>query len=84
MLDNRDPEPFLRPLSPHVTEFRGVAIPGHENSFSGDHLAEAAAALGMRAMSSASLEQAVSAPAGARVLIVGSLYLAGEVLKNHA
>ena len=83
MLDNRDPEPFLRPLAPHITEFRGLAIPGHENSFSGDHLAQAARAVGMRAVSSASLEQAIRAPAGSRVFIVGSLYLAGEVLKNN-
>ena len=83
MLDNRDPGAFLRPLSPHITEFRGVAIPGHENSFSGDRLAEAARAAGMRATVPANLEQAVTAPAGARVFIVGSLYLAGEVLKNH-
>jgi dihydrofolate synthase/folylpolyglutamate synthase len=57
-----------------------VPIPDH-SCFSPDDLVEIAAGLAMPAEPREDVEQALRAvPAGARVLIFGSLYLAGAVL----
>ncbi len=86
MLSNRNPADLVAPLRPYIGGIRTVAIPGEANS----HSAEASAALlaesGITAEPADSVMDAVAAirdhgdPAGGRVLICGSLYLAGHVL----
>jgi len=89
-LNQRDPVEFLKPFEGRLAGFRGVAIPGQENSLSADEAAGAARVLRMDAEAAASVEDAVRAIAaqadaqGGRILICGSLYLAGNVLKNNA
>ncbi len=84
-LANREPKEFLAPLAPHVRALRAVAIPGHDDCHGPATLAEAAAGLGIRAAparrvaaAAASLGAAGGPPS--RILICGSLYLAGSVL----
>ena len=70
-----------------IKPFRGIArsihtvpIPDH-GCFAPDDLAEIAVDLGFSADAKRDVEQAVgSAPPDARILIFGSLYLAGAVL----
>ncbi len=85
MKKSKDAEGFLRPLMAHATTLWAVAEPGQ-------HLAqpvdEIVAASGGMARIGPTVAQALAAlpPGGppARVLICGSLYLAGEVLKADA
>ena len=79
-LTSKDPAGMLEPFKSQVELVHAVPIPGH-SCFSPDDLAEIAGGLGMTAETQDNFRQALeSIPADARVLIFGSLYLAGEVL----
>ena len=85
MLNSKDPAEFLAPLAPFVEAARCVAIPGEQASLGARQVTAAAIATGIDAQASASIEDALTAIARraacpARVLISGSLYLAGAVL----
>jgi dihydrofolate synthase/folylpolyglutamate synthase len=87
-LNSRDPAETLRPLAPRLAGLHGVAIPGEANALPAEAIAEAAASLGIRAAPAASVADAIAAIAGAqtepaRILICGSLYLAGTVLAEN-
>jgi dihydrofolate synthase/folylpolyglutamate synthase len=78
MLSNKDPAAIVAPLADHLLSISVVPAPGHDA-----HPPEAFAAHSDRpVLSFASVERALSAlsPDG-DVLIAGSLYLAGEVLR---
>lgn len=89
MLESKRPEDFLRPLAPHVTAVRGIAIPEGEASLSAEAAADAARRVGIVDVAPAADVQAalnsliLKAGRPCRVLICGSLYLAGAVLRNH-
>jgi len=88
MLNSKQLESFLRPLVPYVTRLRAVTIPGEENSLLADEITQTAIHLGIEAQSSesvdAALQQLADGQSGsARVLICGSLYLAGIVLSEN-
>ena len=77
----KDGAGFLRPLLPHVSTLWAVAEPGQHAAMAVDQIV---AASGGVARSGPTLVEALAAlPRGTpgRVLICGSLYLAGEVLK---
>ncbi len=79
-LTSKDPEAVLRPLRGIAAEVRTLPIEGHA-SFTPAELATLGARLGFNTSEHASLEAALSGvPAGSRVLIFGSLYLAGQAL----
>jgi dihydrofolate synthase / folylpolyglutamate synthase len=79
-LATKDPAGMLDPFKEIVAQVHAVPIPDH-SCFSPDDLIEVAASLGFPADAHEDVEQALSAiPAHARVLIFGSLYLAGAVL----
>lgn len=85
MIDSKDPSGFLRPMMPHVQDVRTVDVPGEHASIPADKLATVARDLGMTsAASSGSVAEALRELAdkaeGGRILICGSLYLAGHVL----
>lgn len=88
MLNSKTATAFLEPLVPLVRQLRAVEIPGEPNSLSADEAARYARACGLHATPAASLSQALqdlvhySARPG-RILICGSLYLAGEVLRQN-
>ena len=79
-LATKDPVGMLEPFKGLASHVHAVPIPDH-SCFSPDDLVEIAAELGFSADAFDSFEEALrSVPADARVLIFGSLYLAGTVL----
>jgi dihydrofolate synthase/folylpolyglutamate synthase len=87
MLNTKDIAGYLAPLAPHLTRLHAVSIPGERNTLPAEVTAAAAAAAGIPAAQAAGVAQALAAitaqdPA-ARVLICGSLYLAGTVLREN-
>jgi dihydrofolate synthase / folylpolyglutamate synthase len=79
-LTTKDPSGMLEPFKALASQVHAVPIPDH-SCFSPDDLVEVAAAVGMPAEAHDDVEQALAAiPNQARVLILGSLYLAGAVL----
>ena len=79
-LSTKDPAGMLEPFAGVASEIHMVPIPDH-SCFSSDDLAEIAANLGFIAEAHDGVEEALtSIPQDARVLIFGSLYLAGAVL----
>ena len=88
MLKTKSAVDFLRPLAPRIESLAAVAIPESESSFSADELSEISAGLGVMSNPAASIQAALSSVAErlegpSRVLICGSLYLAGEVLRQN-
>ena len=81
MLNTKQAEAFLAPLAPRAASLQAVAIPGEANSFS----AEEVAAKAPGAVARGSVMEAIrNLPQNARrVLICGSLYLAGRVLAEN-
>jgi dihydrofolate synthase/folylpolyglutamate synthase len=85
MLKTHDAQAFLKPLAAYAAGLEAIAIPGEENSLSAEEAANAARAVGMAATPRRSIAEAVTAAATprSRVLICGSLYLAGRVLAEN-
>jgi dihydrofolate synthase/folylpolyglutamate synthase len=82
-LATKDPAGMLEAFKGVAGEVHAVPIPGH-HCFAPDQLVEIADKLGFRADRREGVEQALAAvPADARVLIFGSLYLAGSVLSTN-
>jgi dihydrofolate synthase/folylpolyglutamate synthase len=90
MLTTKAANDYLRPLARIAASFTAVPIASSDLGFTPDDLAAAARSVGMNSVSIAA--NATAALAGilareparrARVLICGSLYLAGEVLKDN-
>lgn len=88
MLNTKAAADFLRPLAPLTARLEAIAIPGEPNSLSPEAAAEHALACGIAATAQPNLDAAMAAaladsgPEG-RVLICGSLYLAGKVLAEN-
>jgi dihydrofolate synthase/folylpolyglutamate synthase len=79
-LTTKDPKGMLEPFAGLVASVQTLPIPGHA-SREPQELAELAGSMGLRAQAHSEVKQALAAvPADGRVLIFGSLYLAGEVL----
>lgn len=87
MLNTKDVTGYMAPLVPWVTGLTAVSIPGQSATLSAEDTASAASAAGLTATVAPSVEEALAtittADPTARVLICGSLYLAGEVLKTN-
>jgi len=85
MLATHDAQGFLAALAPYAARLATVAIPGEANARPAAALAEIARGLGIAAEPAADIAEAVAHAArpGARVLICGSLYLAGRVLAEN-
>ncbi len=82
LLNTKAAADFLAPLLPYAASLQAIAIPGEPNSLSAQEAAVAAPG----AIARDSLDQALSSLTGQgpqRVLICGSLYLAGRVLGSH-
>ncbi|MHA6299634.1 bifunctional folylpolyglutamate synthase/dihydrofolate synthase [Devosia sp. CAU 1758] len=87
MMNTRAPEDFLAPLRDlYPAQVLTLTIPGEANAHPAEDIAARARAAGYRAKGARSIRAALSAAAGienARVLICGSLYLAGDVLAKN-
>jgi dihydrofolate synthase/folylpolyglutamate synthase len=88
MLNSKDPAEFLKPLAAVMGRLLCVDIPGEQNCIAAGELARIGRALGLDAKASKDVGVAVAdITAGGgpkRVLITGSLYLAGTVLADNA
>jgi dihydrofolate synthase / folylpolyglutamate synthase len=86
MMANKDAGAFLANFAGLTRHIIAVPIPDRDNSMPPDRLADAARALGMRVETSSGIEAALRSLSRLayeippRILITGSLYLAGPVL----
>jgi dihydrofolate synthase/folylpolyglutamate synthase len=86
MLSTKDAAGFLGNFTGLARRVIAVPIAGQPNSLAGDTIAEVARAAGIPAWSTDSIEQALAVAARLelepppRIVITGSLYLAGQVL----
>jgi dihydrofolate synthase/folylpolyglutamate synthase len=88
MLNTKDVSGYMRPLADKAEHLIGVSIPGEANTLPGRETAELASDLGLQSSVADTVLDAIStihqkAPE-ARILICGSLYLAGSVLRENA
>ena len=87
MLNTKDVRGYMRPLAPHAAWLWAVSIPGEPNTLPAEVTRDAAREAGMVAKAAGSVADALAAITQAnpqaRVLICGSLYLAGQVLKDN-
>ena len=89
MLSSKDSEAFLGNFTGLASRVIALPIHGQEKSISPDVLADVARRVGMPAESRDGVEEALAAierldlEAPPRILITGSLYLAGEVLGRN-
>lgn len=87
MLNTKDVAGYMRPLAGVAQSLTAVAIPGEPNTLPAGETAAAAQSVGLAAETADDALQAVArlaaAHPGARILICGSLYLAGQVLREN-
>jgi dihydrofolate synthase/folylpolyglutamate synthase len=87
MLNTKDIAGYLRPVAAQARTLTAVSIPGEANTLSAEETQAAAAKAGIEAGTAESVLAAVTRIAakdpGARILICGSLYLAGGVLREN-
>ena len=85
MLNTKAAGDFLKPLAPHVAKAWSIAIPGEENSLTAQESCDFAKGEKIDCRAADNVEQALSElPEGpARLLICGSLYLAGVILSEN-
>ncbi len=87
MLNTKDVAGFMRPLAGHVAALRAVSVPGEAATLPAAATCAAARGAGITAECAENVADALSAIAAqepaARVVICGSLYLAGKVLAEN-
>ena len=85
MMNTKDPAGFIRPLAPFVRRAIAVSIPGEKNTLDAAATRAVLEAEGVAATVAPGIEEAIACLSNSqtktsRVLICGSLYLAGRVL----
>lgn len=87
MLNTKDVTGYLAPLAAQAQSLTAVSIPGEVNTLSADDTAEAASRVGLAASTADSVTEALKNitenDPQVRVLICGSLYLAGNILREN-
>ena len=87
MLNTKDIGGYLRPLAHQADSLTAVSIPGEKNTLPAEGTHAAAIAAGLAATTADSVLDAVrhisASDPQARILICGSLYLAGQVLREN-
>ncbi|MEM7226217.1 MAG: folylpolyglutamate synthase/dihydrofolate synthase family protein [Pseudomonadota bacterium] len=88
MMNSKAVGDFLRPVGARAASLHALAIPGEPNGLSPEALVAEAAAVGLDATTTPGAAEAVAeitngAQEPARILICGSLYLAGRVLAEN-
>jgi len=90
MINSKQPLGYFQPLAAWATSAHCITIPGEDAAIAAADLAEIADAAGLRAqtaesaLGAANMIVAEAEPMEpARVLICGSLYLAGHILSDH-
>ena len=86
-MNTKDVAGYMAPIAPHAASLHAVSIPGEVNTLPAPDTAKAASAAGIDAKTAENAKEAVSniiaQDPNARILICGSLYLAGDILKSH-
>ena len=87
MLNTKDVTGYMAPLAQVALSLHAVSIPGQTATLTAADTAKAARAAGLAAVEAdsvaAALDDIVATDPEARILICGSLYLAGEILKEN-
>ncbi|WP_170423455.1 bifunctional folylpolyglutamate synthase/dihydrofolate synthase [Ruegeria arenilitoris] len=87
MLNTKDVTGYLAPLSKQAQSLTAVSIPGEAATLSAEDTAAAATKVDLPATTAASVAKAVNDIVAidpqARILICGSLYLAGNILREN-
>ncbi|OED48293.1 bifunctional folylpolyglutamate synthase/dihydrofolate synthase [Rhodobacteraceae bacterium (ex Bugula neritina AB1)] len=88
MLNTKDIAGYLRPMAPQTEALYAVSIPGEMNTLPAAQTAQNAREVGMQAHEAdsveAALEMILQKDPAAKVLICGSLYLAGNILRKNS
>ncbi len=87
MLNTKDIAGFLKPMAEQSESLFAVSIPGEANTVPAEETARVAEGIGLPARTAGSVSEALGLIAAqdpaARVVICGSLYLAGSVLREN-
>ncbi|ATG42050.1 putative bifunctional enzyme FolC [Phaeobacter piscinae] len=87
MLNTKDVSGYMAPLAPHVESLTAISIPDELNTLSAEETEAAAKSVGIAAGTAestiAGLQAIIAKDPQARVLICGSLYLAGHILRDN-
>ena len=87
MLNTKDIGGYLRPLAKIAKSLTALSIPGEMNTLPAEVTAEEARKAGFEATTATSVDDGITAitakDPNARILICGSLYLAGHVLREN-
>ncbi|WP_293574660.1 folylpolyglutamate synthase/dihydrofolate synthase family protein [Phaeobacter sp.] len=87
MLNTKDVTGYMAPLAQQADSLTAISIPDEINTLSAEETRSAAEAVGLTATTAANaleaLQSIVAKEPAARVLICGSLYLAGHVLQDN-
>ena len=88
MLNTKDVAGYMRPLAAQLQSLTAIDIPGEPNTLPATETARIATAAGLTARTApdaaTAVRQIVDETPHARLLICGSLYLAGHILRAHA
>lgn len=87
MLNTKDVTGYMAPLAPHAASLTAISIPDEINTLSAEETEAAAKSVGIEAGTAestmAALKAIIAKDPQARVLICGSLYLAGHILREN-
>jgi len=87
MLNTKDVAGYLGPLAAVAASLTAVSIPGEANTLTAEMTADAAQGVGLRSFTADTAREAVqrivAGTPGARILVCGSLYLAGGILREN-
>lgn len=87
MLNTKDVTGYLRPLAAEATSLTAVSIPGEAATLSAEETEAAAKSVDLQADTAENVTEALKAilarDPSSRVLICGSLYLAGAILREN-
>lgn len=87
MLNTKDVAGFMVPLCTHAETLTAIAIPGEANTLPAETTAKAATEAGIPATTAPDIHTAIDAitaeTPNARILICGSLYFAGHVMREN-
>ena len=87
MLNTKDVGGFMTPLAPYAETLTAVAIPDEVNTLPAEATADAATTVGITAQTApdiySALDAIIATSPNARILICGSLYFAGHVMREN-
>ncbi|MFQ3184292.1 MAG: dihydrofolate synthase/folylpolyglutamate synthase [Alteromonas macleodii] len=87
MLNTKDVRGFMEPIAVHAQTLTAVAIPDEPNTLPAQTTADAATLAGITATTApdiyAALDGIITSAPNARILICGSLYFAGHVMREN-